>query len=184
MAGGLLLMSGCVSRDLSRYLGQDPHLVFPANQLLDQSLMQLDDSHPNADWGLSLIWEGDQYLVTADQNVTPGGLTQSWRVRALQRIALLEYDQMFALGTCRRDGGPLLSRVVAVVNYDPTKRWFDDIREAWAFDPAQLAFVRYPTGGLQCANRLYGTDLTPPRPFNFAPARHAAPAAVTVPPPG
>lgn len=174
----MLLAAGCVSQDTSRYLGKDPYIVFPGERVVDQSLMQLDDAHPNADWGLSLVWEGDHYLVTADQNATPGGLRQSWRVRAVQRIPLLKYNQMLAMGSCR-DGGGDLSRVVAVVVYDHAKPWFDDIVSAWAFDPAQLAFVDYPVQGLKCANRLYGTDLSPPPPLFLAPA----PASTAARPP-
>lgn len=184
LTGGLMLLTcGCVSRDVARYMGQDPHLVFPASQLVDQSLMQADDAHPGADWGLSLVWEGDHYLLSADQNITPGAPSQTWRVRALQRITLLDYDQMFALGSCKRGEGPFLSRVVAVVNYDHSKQWFDSIREAWAFDPVRTAFVPYPTQGLRCLNRLYGTDLTPPSPFILAPVTNAAPTAATARPP-
>lgn len=137
--------------------------------MVDQSLMQLDEAHPDADWGLTLAWEGDHYLLTADQNISPGGLEQSWRVRAVQPIPLLKYNQMLAMGSCKHDGR-LLSRVVAVVNYDHSKRWFDDIDTAWSFDPAQTAFVEYPVQGLSCENRLYGTDLSPPLPLYLAPA--------------
>lgn len=179
----MLVLYGCVSRDVARYMGQDPRLVFPAAQLVDQSLMQMDDAHPDADWGLSLVWEGDHYLLSADQNITPGAPTQSWRVRALQRITLLDYNQMFALGSCKQGDGPLLSRVVAVVNYDHSKQWFDAIREAWVFDPTRTAFVPYPIQGLQCLNRLYGTDLTPPSPFIPMSTTDAAPAAATAKPP-
>lgn len=171
-----LLAVGCAPGGLNQYVGKDPYIVFPVVQVVDQSLMQLDESHPNADWGLTLVWEGDQYLLTADQNVTPRGLQQSWRVRAVQRIPLLKYNQMLAMGTCK-DGGGRLSRVVAVVDYDHTKQWFDDIDSAWAFDPATAAFIEYPLQGLQCENRLYGTDLSPPPPLFLAPA----PATVTAP---
>lgn len=161
-AGGLLLLAtACVSNDVSRYVGKDPYIAFPASQVVDQSLMQLDPAHPNADWGLSLVWEGGYYLLTADQNITPGALRQSWRVRAAQRLPLLKYGQMLAMGDCV-DATGTLSRVVAVVSYDHRKRWFDDVVTAWAFDPAQLAFVAYPVDGLRCENRLYGTDLSPP----------------------
>ena len=152
---------GCVSPDASQYLGKDPYVIFPADQVVDQSLMQLDEAHPGADWGLTLVWEGDHYLLTADQNVTPGGLQQSWRVRAVQHIPLLKYKQMLAMGSCKDSDRPL-SRVVAVVNYDHSKRWFDDIDSAWMFDPAQSVFIEYPVHGLKCENRLYGADLTPP----------------------
>lgn len=183
ISGFMLLGCGCVSRDVARYMGQDPFIVFPSAQLVDQSLMQMDDARPSADWGLSLVWEGDHYLLSADQNITPGAPTQTWRVRALQRITLLDYDQMFALGSCKQGDGPLLSRVVAVVNYDHSKQWFDAIREAWVFDPAQTAFVPYPLEGLKCLNRLYGTDLTPPSPFILMSTTNAAPAAATGKPP-
>lgn len=169
------LAMGCAPRDVSQYMGKDPYTVFPADQVVDQSLMQPDESHPGADWGLSLVWEGDHYLLTADQNVTPGGLQQSWRVRAVQRIPLLKYNQMLAMGTCK-DAGGRLSRVVAVVNYDHSKQWFDDIDSAWAFDPTRAAFIEYPLQGLQCENRLYGTDLSPPPPLFLAPAAATAQA--------
>ncbi len=182
LGGFLLLASGCVSADVGRYMGKDPYIVFPADQVVDQSLMQLDEARPDADWGLSLIWEGDHYLLTADQNVTPGGLQQSWRVRAIQSIPLLKYNQMFAMGSCNT-GGAALSRVVAVVNYDHSKRWFDDVVSAWVFDPAQFAFIEFPAQDLKCENRLYGTDLSPPPPVFLAPATTAAPIAATVPRP-
>ena len=177
----LLLAGGCVSRDVSQYVGKDPYMVFPAGQVVDQTLMQLDPARPDADWGLSLVWAGDHYLLTADRNITPGDLQQTWRVRAVQRIPLLKYGQMFAMGDCRRDGVPL-SQVVAVVNYDHSERWFDSIDSAWAYDPQRVEFVQYPVAGLECENRLYGTDLTPPPPLLLAPAT-TAPAPVTIPSP-
>lgn len=176
--GLVLLTTACISRDVSQYVGKDPYIVFPAIQIVDQTLIQVDAAHPAADWGFSVVWEGDHYLLTADQNITPGGLTQSWRVRAVQRIPLLLYNQMLAMGTCKISGG-LLSRVVAVVNYDHTKQWFDDVAAAWAFDPVAVTFAEYPTQGMRCLNRLYGTDLTPPAPIFLAPASTTAPAAVT-----
>lgn len=183
MAGGFLLLAGgCVSRDVSQYVGKDPYIVFPAAQVVDQSLMQLDETHPNADWGLSLVWEGDHYILTADQNVTPGGLQQAWRVRAVQRIPLLEYNQMFAMGSCKESGG-LLSRVVAVVSYNHAEQWFDSIQAAWAYDPIQGAFVEYPTQDLRCENQLYGTDLTPPAPLFLAPAQATAEMPAAAQPP-
>ncbi len=159
-------------------MGKDPYIVFPANRVVDQSLMQMDEAHPDADWGLSLIWAGDHYLLTADQNATPGGLQQSWRVRAIQSIPLLKYNEMLAMGSCNTGGAPL-SRVVAIVHYDHTKQWFDDIVSAWAFDPTQLLFVDFPIQDLKCENRLYGTDLSPPAPIFLAPATVAAPVAAT-----
>lgn len=160
MSGFLLLAVACASQDVSRYVGKGPYVVFPSAQRVDQSLMQLEPAHPGAEWGLSLVWEGGYYLLTADQNIAPGNPVQSWRVRAVQRIGLLKYDQMFAMGDCKDSTGPL-SRVVAVVEYDHRKPWFDDIVAAWSYDPARVAFVSYPTQGLRCQNRLYGTDLTP-----------------------
>ncbi len=153
-------------------------MVFPAFQLVDQALIQVDSTHPNADWGFSLVWEGDHYLLSADRNVTPGGLIQSWRVQAVQRIPLLLYDQILVMGICKEHGG-FMSRVVAVVNYDHTKEWFDSIPAAWAYDPAHNVFVEYPTQDMRCLNRLYGTDLTPPAPIFLAPSSTTAPAAVT-----
>ena len=144
-------------------------MAFPASQVVDQSLMQLDPAHPNTDWGLSLVWEGGYYLLTADQNLTPAALRQTWRVRAVQRLPLLKYNQMLAMGDCMDATGPL-PRVVAVVNYDHRQARFDDIVEAWAFDPDRIAFADYPTRGLRCENRLYGTDLSPPPSAFKAPA--------------
>jgi hypothetical protein len=178
IAAGMLLLGACASQDVTQYVGKDPYIVFPAAQVVDQSLMQVDPDHPNADWGFTLVWEGDHYLLTADQNSTPGGLQQVWQVRAVQRIPLLEYNQMFAMGTCKQAGG-LLSRVVAVVNYNHTQQWFDSIQAAWAYDPVTGVFAEYPIQDLRCRNQLYGTDLTPPAPLFLAPASSTAPGAAT-----
>lgn len=171
----LSLAAACASQDVDQYVGKDPYTVFPAVQVVDQSLMQLDAAHPNADWGLSLVWMGDHYLLTADQNVTPGGLTQSWRVRAVQRIPLLKSGQMFALGSCAVGDKPV-ARVVAVVQYDHSKQWFDDVASAWFYRPATNDFHTFAVEKLRCRNPLYGTDLmsTPP----------AATAAALPAPPG
>lgn len=159
---------GCASQDVNQYVGKDPYTTFPTGQVVDQSLMQLDEAHPSADWGLSLVWMGDHYLLTADENITPGGLTQSWRVRAVQRIPLLKYGQMFALGTCEM-GDKHLSRVVAVVHYDHSKQWFDQVSSAWVYQTGKDGFLAYPVQDLRCRNPLYGTDLTPGAPPFAAP---------------
>lgn len=144
-----------------QYVGQDPAVAFDKTQVIDQAPMQVDEDHPTADWGLTLVWEGDHYLVSADRNVTPGGLTQVFQVRAVTDIPMLKRGQMVALGTCRESGRPI-SRVTAVVQYDPAQEWFTNIPAAWAYDPKQDGFVSYPTQDLQCKNQLFGVDLTPP----------------------
>lgn len=155
-------------------VGKDPRLVFTGKQLLDQAPMQLDDDHPNADWGLALVWFGDHFLLSADRNVTPGLLTQSFQVQAVTDIPLLKRGQMIALGSCRENGRPI-SRVAAVVLYDHTQEWFTGIVAAWAYDPAQNAFVEYPTQNLRCLNRLFGVDLTPPPVSALLPTAAAPP---------
>jgi hypothetical protein len=170
----LSLAAGCASQDVDQYVGKDPYTAFPVAQMVDQSLMQLDPAHPSADWGLSLVWMGDHYLLTADQNVTPGGLTQSWRVRAVQRIPLLKSGQMFALGSCAV-GEKLVPRVVAVVRYDHSKQWFDDVSSAWFYQPATNAFHTFVVQKLRCRNPLYGTDLM------SAPSPATVPATIRSP---
>lgn len=175
-----LLAASCASRDVDQYVGKDPYTTFPVGEVVDQSLMQLNDAHPDADWGLSLVWMGDHYLLTADENVIPGGLSQSWRVRAVQRIPLLKYGEMFALGSCET-GGKALSRVVAVVRYDHTEQWFDQITSAWVYRAGMNAFLAYPTQELRCRNPLYGTDLTPAAPPFAAPPAGTSPSAARPP---
>ena len=102
-------------------------------------------------------------------------------MRAVQRIPLLTYNQMFAMGTCKEEGG-VLSRVVAVVNYNHSQEWFDSVQAAWAYDPVQGAFTEYAVQGLRCKNQLYGTDLTPPAPLYLAPAATTAPTPAASPP--
>ena len=176
----VFLATGCVSRDVSQYVGKDPYTSFHMSQVVDQSLMQVDEARPSADWGLSLVWMGDHYLLTADENITPGGLTQSWRVRAVQRIPLLKYGEMFAFGTCETGNRPL-SRVVAVVRYDHTKQWFDQIDSAWVFEPGTDTFMAYSMQDLRCRNPLYGTDLTPAPPPFAVPLPATAPAVAGPP---
>src|SRR5690349_11726940 len=109
----MLLLSGCVSHEANHYIGADPRITFAQPILVDQTTMQFDESKPGVDWGLSLAWMGDHYLLTADQNTTPGLLTQSWQIVAVQDIPLLRQGEMLALGTCRK-WGMHLSRVTAI----------------------------------------------------------------------
>lgn len=177
MAAAAVLLVSCTSlipQGEKGYIGQNPVLAFPGKQMLDQAPMQLDEDHPDADWGLTLVWLGDHFLLSADRNVTPGRLTESFQVQAVTNIPLLRRGQMIALGSCRENGRPI-SRVAAVVLYDHTQEWFTDIVAAWAYDPSQNAFVEYPTQNLQCLNRLFGVDLTPP------PVSALLPSAATPP---
>lgn len=167
LAGLGYALTACMPRLSDAYLGQDPANAFQPKFLVDQSLMQQDERHPTADWGLSVLWQGDHYMISADQNVTPGLLTQSWRIRAVQDIPLLRAGQILALGTCQ-DAGQPVSRVVAILRYDPAKQWLDDVVGAWGFDFKQTAFAEYPAAGLRCLNPRYGLGL------NGAPAAHTA----------
>ncbi|HSC48216.1 MAG TPA: hypothetical protein VLG68_09025 [Gammaproteobacteria bacterium] len=176
-AGAAALLVSCTSlipQGEKGYIGQNPVLVFTGKQLLDQTPMQLDEDHPNADWGLALVWFGDHFLLSADRNVTPGLLTQSFQVQAIADIPLLKRGQMIALGSCRENGRPI-SRVTAVVQYDHTQEWFTDIVAAWAYDPSQNIFIEYPTQNLRCLNRLFGVDLTPPPVSALLPSAAAPP---------
>src|SRR5579859_6000996 len=120
----LMTLAGCASHETSHFIRRNPQQVYESNFMVGQSTMQFDESKPGVDWGMSLVWQGDHYLVSADQNTTPGQPTQTWQIVAVQDIPLLKRGQMIALGTCRDDGRPD-SRVVAVVDYDASKRWFD-----------------------------------------------------------
>ena len=162
-----LALVGCMPNLSDNYLGQDPAVVFVPKMLVDQALMQRDETHPTADWGLSVLWQGDHYM-----------LTQRWRIRAVQDIPLLRAGQMLALGTCRYGARPI-SRVVAILRYDPAKKWLDDVVGAWAYDFDRGAFVEYPAAHLSCLNPRYGLGLDAPPPASTA----AAPVAVTQHPP-
>src|SRR6185437_12499679 len=90
----LSLLGGCVTRETNMYLGANPRIVFAGPGLVDQTTMQFDESKPGVDWGMSLVWMGDHYLLTADQNTTPGMPTQVWQVVALHDLPLLRQGQM------------------------------------------------------------------------------------------
>ena len=158
LAGLGFALTACMPKLSDAYLGQDPANVFNPKLMVDQSLMQEDEAHPTADWGLSLLWQGDHYMITADQNMTPGLLTQHWRIRAVQDIPLLRAGQIMALATCQDAGRPV-SRVVAILRYDPAKQWLDDVVGAWGYDFKQSAFAEYPAAQLRCPNPRYGLGL-------------------------
>ena len=166
-------LTGCMTHDASVYLGSNPVVVFSQNLMVDQSTMQFDESKPGVDWGMSLVWQGDHYLLTADQNTTPGLLTQTWQVVAVQDIPLLRQGQMIAMGTCRK-WGMHLSRVVALVDYRPDQQWFDHFEGAWIYDYRKNDFEPYPTEHLECLNPRYGLGLDNP-----VPAASTAPAAAS-----
>lgn len=174
LSGLGFVLSACMPRLSDSYLGQDPANAFKPNFMVDQSLMQQDESHPTADWGLTLLWQGDHYTITADENMTPGLLTQHWRIRAVQDIPLLRTGQIIALGTCQ-DAGQPVSRVVAILRYDGSRQWLDGVVGAWAYDFKQGAFAEYPAAQLRCPNPRYGLGL------DVAPAARtvAAPPPVT-----
>lgn len=171
---GLLTLGGCVNHEAGAFLGKNPQLVFSQDFLVDQTTMQFDESKPGVDWGMSLAWQGDHYVVTADQNTTPNQPTQTWQIVAVQDIPLLKQGQMFAFGSCRLPRGRI-SRVVAIVDYDPHEQWFTHVEGAWAYDYPENKFADFPTRNLQCFNPRYGLGLdTPP-----AAATAVAPSAVS-----
>jgi hypothetical protein len=173
-AGAALPLGGCVTHEVNQYLGANPRIVFNSINMVDQTTMQFDESKPGVDWGLSLAWMGDHYLLTADQNTTPGKPTQVWQIVALQEIPLLRQGEMLALGTCRK-WGLHQSRVTAIVKYQGDQQWFDQIQAAWIYDYRRNSFEDYPTAHLECLNPRYGLGLDKPP----ASSTVAAPAAVS-----
>ncbi|HLW74993.1 MAG TPA: hypothetical protein VKT74_07990 [Gammaproteobacteria bacterium] len=163
--------------DGDKYVGKDPYLVFGQQSMVGQMNMPSPSGQPSVDWGMSLVWLGDHYLLSADQNTTPGEATQVWRIVAVQDFPLLKAQQMITFGTCMDDQVPV-PRVVAVVQYDPDEQWFDGIVSAWAYDFDKQAFVEYPTAKLVCANPRYGLGLDVPPPVTAPrlPAAMALPA--------
>jgi hypothetical protein len=176
ICAALLLLGGCMTHEEGQFVGGNPMIVFNPIYVVDQATMQFDKSKPGVDWGMSLVWQGDHYIISADQNTTPGKLTQTWQVVAIQQIPLLKQGQMIALGTCRVSGKPD-SRVAAIVDYRGDERWFDRFEGAWAYDYPKNAFEPVPTDTLRCLNPRYGLGLDKP------PAATTAPAAVTHPAP-
>ena len=173
-----LLLAGCVTHEANQYLGANPRIVFNGPGLVDQTTMQFDESKPGVDWGLSLVWLGDHYLLSADQNITPGKATQVWQIVALQDLPLLRQGQMIALGTCRNWGKPI-SRVTAIVKYQADQPWFSGIEAAWIYDYRRNAFEDFPTAHLECLNPRYGLGLDK----SAASSTAAAPAAASRPKP-
>jgi hypothetical protein len=168
-------LSACASHEASHFIGKNPAQAFPADFLVGQRTMQFDESKPGVDWGMSLVWQGDHYLLSADQNTTPNQATQTWQIVAIQDIPLLKKGQMIAMGSCRREGKPD-SRVVAILDYAADQQWFDRIEADWAYDYQQDTFVSYPTAVIQCFNTRYGLSLDKPKSL---PATSAVPAPVT-----
>jgi hypothetical protein len=166
-------LSGCVTHEASQYLGANPVIAFGSDLMVGQSTMQFDESKPGVDWGMSLVWQGDHYLLTADQNTTPGQPTQVWQVVAVQDIPLLRQGQMLAMGSCRK-WGIHNSRVVALVDYQADKQWFDHFEGAWIYDYRSKDFESYPTEHLECLNPRYGLGLDKP-----VPTASTAPVAVS-----
>jgi hypothetical protein len=174
ICAAVLLLGGCMTHEEGQFVGGNPMIVYDPGYLVDQATMQFDESKPGVDWGLSLVWQGDHYIISADQNTTPGKPTQIWQVVAIKQIPLLKQGQMLALGTCRVSGKPD-SRVVAIVDYRSDQQWFDQFEGAWAYDYPKNAFEAVPTDTLRCLNPRYGLGLDKP------PAAVTAPAAVTHP---
>ena len=152
-----LALCGCASRDVNQFVGRNPKQVYLSRFLVDQTIMQSDESKPSVDWGLSLVWQGDHYLLSADHNIVPNQPVQTWQIVAVQDIPLLKKGQMLAMGTCKHNGHHD-SRVVAIVDYDAGKQWFDHIVADWAYDFEKNGFISYPTVNIQCSNTLYGWD--------------------------
>lgn len=178
VCGLALVVVSCAVEDTGKYLGKDPYIAFPQRFMVDQMTMPLPSGGQSVDWGMTLVWQGDHYLLTVDANTTPGQASQIWRIEAVQDFPLLKKGQMIAFGTCR-DGGVPVPGVVAVLQYDPDKQWMDAIVSAWAYDFQKAAIVDYPAAKLACLNPRYGLGLDKPA----APASSAAPVAATVPAP-
>lgn len=155
------------------FVGGNPMIVFNRAFMVAQTTMQFDESKPGVDWGMSLVWQGDHYIISADQNITPNKLTQTWQVVAIQEIPLLKTGQMIAMGDCRVSG-KRDSRVVAIVDYRSDERWFDQFEGAWAYDYSKDAFEPVPTDTLRCLNPRYGLGLDKPPAASTAPAPAAA----------
>jgi hypothetical protein len=179
----LAALTACVPKEIDQFIGRDPKLVYGPAYLVDQDTMQFDESKPSVDWGMSLVWQGDHYVVSADENTTPNKLTQVWKIVAVQDIPLLRQGQMIVMGNCMDDQVPN-SRIVAVVDYDQGQAWFDHFEGAWAYDYAFNAFAPYPTEHLLCANPRVGLALDAARPLTPTPLPVIpAPSAITAPVP-
>jgi hypothetical protein len=172
-------LSACASHEVNHLIGKNPVQAFKPEFMVDQNTMQFDESKPGVDWGMSLVWQGDHYLLSVDQNTTPDQPTQTWQIVAIQDIPLLKQGQMLAMGSCKHNGRHD-SRVVAVVDYDADKQWFDRIEADWAYDYKQDAFISYPTVNIQCFNAHYGLGLDKSRPAPAA-SMLPSPAAATRP---
>jgi len=184
VCGLALPLAGCMIEDADKYVGKDPYTVFPQKFMVGQMDMPLPSGRPSVDWGMTLVWLGEHYMLTVDQNTTLSHDPQVWKIVAVRDIPLLKAGQMFAMGTCREDGKPV-PWVVAVVQYDSTQEAFTDIRGAWIYDFHKGAIVDYPRAKLACLNPRYGLGEDRPLPASttMAPVGRRLPAPGTVIPP-
>src|ERR1700749_5227938 len=77
-------LSACASHEVNQLIGKNPVQVFKSEFMVDQSTMQFDESRPGVDWGMSLVWQGDHYLLSVEQKTTPKQPTHTWQALARQ----------------------------------------------------------------------------------------------------
>ncbi|MGE5625643.1 MAG: hypothetical protein ACM3ZT_08860 [Bacillota bacterium] len=193
VCGLAFLPVACAVEDADKYIGKDPYIAFPEKYVVDQTTMPFPSGRRGVDWGMSLVWLGDHYLLTVDENTTPNHDPQVWKIVAIHDIPLLKAGQMIAMGSCLDDQKPV-PWVVAVVQYDPTQQYFTDIRGAWIYDFHKVDIVDYPGTKLECLNPRYGLGEDQPPAVTTSvlpaavplmspnPATVTAPAAATKPP--
>src|SRR5215469_2025991 len=104
VCGLALPLAGCMIEDADKYVGKDPYTVFPQKFMVGQMDMPLPSGRPSVDWGMTLVWLGEHYMLTVDQNTTLSHDPQVWKIVAVRDIPLLKAGQMFALGG---GGGPV-----------------------------------------------------------------------------
>jgi hypothetical protein len=151
---GLILAHAEEPSNLSKYIGQTHPLL--KDGLREESGNMIGDPSNSTVYSVNLISSADSQMLWLESSSSRNNKGQSiWRV--LDVIAAPNYGkgQSLVIGFCKIDdrSDP---EVLAVVDYQQDKEYFNKIIKAWRANRTKGKFESITTKGVSCLNESYG----------------------------
>jgi hypothetical protein len=151
---GLILAYAEEPSNLSQYIGQThPPLK---DGLKEESGNVIGDPIDNTMYSVALISSGDLQMLWLESSSSRNNKGQAiWKVFDVIAAPTYGKDQTLVIGFCKIDdkSDP---EVIAVVNYEQDKKYFNKIIKAWRANRTKGKFESITPKGVSCWNESYG----------------------------
>lgn len=118
-------------------------------------LLELPKPGITTNYSVSIIWTGKDYYFLIQRNISDDCKHPKWEVIDQMKAPLPPTGYYYEGHFCRKYKKQDF-RIIALVHYDESKEFLNDVKAAWRVNADTVSFEQISTDGIDCVNTSYG----------------------------